>query len=303
MDVVCYLSNLPLHGITMTTKPDGSRSGNTIPISAFGYNMLIEQDMALLNSNQSELRGQFVQTSQVFINNITSVDDLEQNMTMLAEMLSFATNSQVGFIGWELISGESNEGNLGHIRSIGGCYSAFRSPFCLISSIQAVSFIETCWQTYSQLCLPRKLNVAIDLFTIPDAKELPLELKLATTFILLENLKASYAAENYTFKNGWYRDQQGNQLKFNPLVKGMFQKVDMPVSTTWSTLRNDIIHSGLCELSPEDMYNQYSLCRDAITEYLLRLLRYQGEFFLYSDRGDTTKIISPSAPESVGTSE
>ncbi|MGL4517427.1 MAG: hypothetical protein ACRCUH_12140, partial [Shewanella sp.] len=254
-------------------------------------------------SKQSELRGQFVQTSQVFINNVTSVDDLEQNMTMLAEMLSFATNSQVGFIGWKLIGGEGCEGNLGRIRSIGGCYSAFKPPLCVTRPTQVVRFIENCWQKYSELHLPRKLNVVIDLFTIPDAKELPLELQLATTFILLENLKASYATENYAFKDGWYRDQEGLRLTFNHLVKEMFQKVGMIESTTWSNLRNDIIHSGLCNLSPEDIRTQYSRCRDEITEYLLRLLGYQGEFFLNSGRGDTTKIITPQAPEPVGASE
>lgn len=304
MDVVCYLSNLPLSGITVTTKLDGSRSRNNIPLSAFGYSMLITQDTELLRSKQNELRGQFVQTSQVFINNVTSVDDLEQNMMMLAEMLTFATNSQVGFIGWELIGGESCEGNLGRIRSIGGCYSAFRSPFCLIRSIQAVSFIENCWQTYSELRLSRKLNVVIDLFTIPDAKELPLELKLGSTFILLENLKASYAHDVYTFKKGNYYALGSKAKKtYAELVTEMFELVGMPQTNTWKDLRNAIIHSGLCELSPEDMHEQYSLCRDAITEYFLRLLGYQGEFFLYSGGGDTTKVIRLNNLEPVATSE
>jgi hypothetical protein len=299
MDVICYLSNLPLSGITVTDKPDGSWVRNNIPLSAFGYSMLITQDMDVLKSKQSELHGQFIQTSQVLINDVKSSRDMEEKMNMLAEMLSFATNSQVGFIGWKHIKGESEDSCLGLRWTIGGCYSAVNSPFCLVRSTQAVHFIESCWQAYSKLRLSRKLNVAIDLYTIPDAKQLPLELKLATTFILLENQKASYAAENYVFKDGWYRDQQGRQQKFNPLVKGMFQQVGMPLSDTWSTLRNDIIHSGLCELSPEDMHKQYSLCRDAITEYLLRLLGYQGEFFLYSGRGDTSKIITTSTPESI----
>lgn len=299
MDVICYLSNLPLSGITVTDKPDGSWVRNNIPLSAFGYSMLITQDMDVLKPKQSELHGQFIQTSQVLISDVKSSSDMEEKMIMLTEMLSFATNSQVGFIGWKHIKGESEDGCFGRRWTISGCYSAVNSPFCLVRSTGVVHFIESCWQAYSKLRLPRKLNVAIDLYTIPDAKQLPLELKLATTFILLENQKASYAAENYVFKGGWYRDQQGRQQKFNPLVKGMFQQVDMPLSDTWSTLRNDIIHSGLCELSPEDMHKQYSLCRDAITEYLLRLLGYQGEFFLYSGRGDTSKIITTPTPESI----
>lgn len=303
MDVVCYLSNLPLSGITITNKPNGGWCRNNIPISAFGYSMLITQDMELLRLKQNELRGKFLQTSQIFINNVTSVDALEQNMTMLAEMLTFATNSQVGFIGWELISGNSIDGNLGHINSIGGCYSALKAPFCLNKSTQAVNFIECCWQEYCALRLPRKLNVAIDLLTISDAKQLPLELTLATTFILLENLKTSYADGIYPIKKNKYVNSEGKNLTYAFLVKEMFEKVGMSETDTWTSLRNEIIHSGLCGLSPEDMYNQYSLCRDAITEYLLRLLGYQGEFFLYSGRGDTTKIITPPAPEPVGTSE
>ncbi|MFM4756449.1 hypothetical protein [Aeromonas caviae] len=303
MDVICYLSNLPLSPITVTDNPDGSYIKNSIPLSAFGYSMMITQDMGVFRSNKNELRGQCVQTSQIFIKNLTSTDNLELNITMLTEMLSLATNSQVGFIGWKLVSGESLNAYPGKRQSIVGCYSAFKPPFCLIRSGQAVSFIESCWQTYSQLRLPRKINVAINLFTIPDARQLPLELKLATTFILLENLKASYADGVYPIKKNKYVNSEGRVLHYADLVKEMFEKVGMPETDTWTSLRNEIIHSGLCRLSPEDMYNQYSLCRDAITEYLLRLLGYQGEFFLYSGRGDTTKIITPPAPEPVGTSK
>lgn len=299
MDVICYLSNLPLSGITVTDKPDGSWVRNNIPLSAFGYSMLITQNMDVLKSKQSELHGQFIQTSQVLINDVKSSSDMEEKINMLAEMLSFATNSQVGFIGWECIKGETKDRFSGRRWTISGCYSAFRPPFCLVSSTEVVHFIESCWQAFSKLRRPRKLNVAIDLFTIPDAKQLPLELKLATTFILLENLKASYADGVYSFKSGFYRDSDGKSVGYARLVKQMFEQVGMPEADTWVNLRNEIIHSGLCTLGPEDIHKQYSLCRDAITEYLLRLLGYQGKFFLYSDRGITSKNITTSTPESI----
>ncbi len=47
----------------------------------------------------------------------------------------------------------------------------------------------------------------------------------------------------------------------------------------------------MCGLSAEDMYHRYEECRDAITEYLLRLLGYYGQFFLYTGRGDIGKTI------------
>lgn len=299
MDVICYLSNLPLSGITVTDKPDGSWVRNNIPLSAFGYSMLITQDMDVLKSKQNELHGQFIQTSQVLINDVKSSRDMEEKMSMLAEMLSFATNSQVGFIGWKQIKGESEDSCLGRRWTISGSYSAFKPPFCLVRTSEVVHFIESCWQAYGKLRIPRKLNIAIDLFTIPDAKRLPLELMLATTFILLENLKASYADGVYQFKKGYYRNNDDKVQNFAPLVKEMFEQVGMPETDTWVNLRNEIIHSGLCTLGPEDIYKQYSLCRDAITEYLLRLLGYQGKFFLYSGRGDTSKIITTPTPESI----
>ncbi|MEL1219053.1 hypothetical protein TVA88_08000 [Aeromonas hydrophila] len=299
MDVICYLSNLPLSGITVTDKPDGSLVRDKIPLSAFGYNMLITQDIELLKLKQSELHGQFVRTSQVLIHGVNSSADLEEKMNMLTEMLSLATNSQVGFIGWEHIKGKSEDGCLGRRWTISGCYSAVNSPFCLVRTSEVVHFIESCWQAYGKLRIPRKLNIAIDLFTIPDAKRLPLELMLATTFILLENLKASYADGVYQFKKGRYRNSDGKVLDYAPLVKEMFEQVGMPETDTWVNLRNEIIHSGLCTLEPEDIHKQYSLCRDAITEYLLRLLGYQGEFFLYSDRGITSKNITTPTPESI----
>ncbi len=56
-------------------------------------------------------------------------------------------------------------------------------------------------------------------------------------------------------------------------------------------LRNEIIHSGISQISFEHQKEIYDNCQDLIREYFLRLLGYTGDFRLYSSHGMTTKRI------------
>ena len=57
------------------------------------------------------------------------------------------------------------------------------------------------------------------------------------------------------------------------------------------SLGNEIIHSGVSELSFEEQEEIYGECQDIAREYLLRSWGYSGDFQLYGGRGMSTKRI------------
>jgi len=132
------------------------------------------------------------------------------------------------------------------------------------------------------------------MLVLAETRSLPLELKLATMFILLENLKSSFAKEQgYAFRKGYYRKSSGDVWSFEALLSEMFGRVGMSSLDLSAIvdLRNEIIHSGISQTSFEHQFDIYENCQDLIREYLLRLLGYTGEFLLYSGSGMTPKRI------------
>ena len=52
-------------------------------------------------------------------------------------------------------------------------------------------------------------------------------------------------------------------------------------------LRNEIIHSGLSRKSHRAQFTMYEKIHDIIREYLLRLLKYHGNYLIYSSASNT----------------
>ena len=163
------------------------------------------------------------------------------------------------------------------------------------------SFLTQTYEKYRQLCEVRSLDVVIELLNLADNKQ-PMELKLATVFILLENLKATYANEKGYIreKASYYKTEEDRRsgkrrLGFQKVLDNMFKDVGMTRNGNTLKdivdLRNDIIHTAMSELSFETQWKRYVSCRNLIAEYLLRLLSYRGKFSLYDGSGITTKLI------------
>lgn len=98
-------------------------------------------------------------------------------------------------------------------------------------------------------------------------------LKLATMFILLENLQSSYAREQgYAFKGGRWKNPNGDRPGFRALLEEMLAGENMgsPYLGAVVKLRNEIIHSGVSELPFDEQEEIYCACQDISREYLLR---------------------------------
>ncbi len=290
MELVCYLSNFLAVGIETTEKEKGGWIRNKIPLSVAGLNIEIIQDPKFININQTELRGQFVESTKLIVKNVDE-SNLEPVLTIvknISNLLSFATSSEVCFYGWSIDGTQQS-----HQWSVRARYCSFRAPFCCVDTSNIKMLIETCYESYSQIHQPRALNVVVNMLNTPEVNNLQLELKLATMFILLENLKSTYAdSKGYKFK-GCYKTVDNKNYTFESLLLEMFCVVKMDVSLTKiKSLRNEIIHSGLSKVSIDEKVAIYADCRDIVTEYFLRLIGFKGDFSPYESLGLHSKTIA-----------
>lgn len=254
--------------------------------------MVITQEPWVVKAKACEYRGQAIPTTTVVVRNVP-VEERKPVLGLLrglAWLLSFATCSDVALYGWEHQDSPPLKERWSVVARTG-----YTRPLFDRHDGQAIrTYLERVWQEYFRLEETRKLPEAIDLFVLAETRGLPLELKLATLFILLETLKSTFAKEQgYTFKDGYYRKASGKVWSFTGLLSEMFSRVGMPTHklSAIKELRDEIIHSGISQTSRAHQDEIYDDCQDLIREYILRLLGYTGIFRLYSGRGMTPKRI------------
>lgn len=210
MNLVCYLSNFLVLGIETTDTKTGGWIRNKICLSLVGLSIEIIQEPEYINAKKSDFRGQFVESTKLIVKNIDEkdIDSIVEIVHKISVLLSFATSSEVRFYGWNI------EGtNRSHFWTTRGKYYCFRAPFCCVDTSHIKHLLESCFDTYLIVYEQRALNVVVDMFNTPEVNNLQLELKLATLFILLENLKSSYAKyKGYKYKNGFYWSENNKNI-------------------------------------------------------------------------------------------
>ncbi|WP_417526459.1 hypothetical protein [Marinomonas shanghaiensis] len=227
----------------------------------------------------------------------SGINEAKLHARSIARLLSFALDSHC-----YVSSFRTDDINVPAISQPTRGYAIQRNPVIDENDGKALkSFLTQTYEKYRQLCEVRSLDVVIELLNLADNKQ-PMELKLATVFILLENLKATYANEKGYIreKASYYKTEEDRRsgkrrLGFQKVLDNMFKDVGMTRNGNTLKdivdLRNDIIHTAMSELSFETQWKRYVSCRNLIAEYLLRLLSYRGKFSLYDGSGITTKLI------------
>lgn len=286
-----FLLNCFIGGDINTQQPNGGWIRNRLQFSFAGCDFEIVQAPEFISVNPADYRGQSVITTEVIVRSVDPAhrEDVIEKLRGLAVLLSFITCSQVVLHGWEHPISEPQA----QFWSVVAKTAYFRPVLNIINGRVVKKYLELVWPAYFKLEKPRKLKVAFDYFVSAEALSLPLELKLATMFMLFENLKATFASERgYRFKKGYYRKPSGKPWSFKLLLQGMFCKVGInPSPDEIIVLRNEIIHSGISQMSYDEQYKIYGKCQDIAREYLLRLMGFSGSFFLYSGRGMTKNTI------------
>ena len=263
---------------------DGSWSLSFIPCKLGRYRVLIEQDEDVI-SNKLKPEG-MVHTTILKVSGVKSYSEGKKVVSDICSLLSLASMSQVRPYHFKF---KNNEERI----SIVGETMFFRPLIEILDGSAVKSFLESTWSTYRKLKRSRKLGEVIEMLTVCELPKLPLEVQLGQMFIILENLKSTYARYNkIPFINGFYRQlstppksnpSKEPKLSFEALLGKMLRSSGMrPGLKRIVNLRNEIIHFGLSRKPYSSLTRNYEFCHDIVREYLLRLLGYKGKYLIYS---------------------
>lgn len=292
-DLTGFLANCFVRG-----DSGGVRSGlhwvpNTIDLRLGERDLSIVQRPEALIVSPSKHNGYFVETSTVVVRDVRADErgEVWELLERLSYLLSFAGCSQVGCYGWD----HPEDPPIRNMHWATVARARFFKPTLAIRQPGVVrGYLEGVWSEYARMEEKRDLRRSIEIFTIAETHSLPMELKLATIFILLENLKSTHARERgYAFKGGRWEKPNGERPGFEGLLEEMLsgEGMSFPQLGAVVKLRNEIIHSGVSELSFDEQDEMYGHCQDMAREYLLRSWGYSGGFQLYGERGMSSKRI------------
>lgn len=237
-------------------------------------------------------KGKFIESGHIFIKGISSKDEGEQVSTDICRLLSLATMSKVVWYSYSY-------GNERRSKSTSGFYNSSRPLLDYERPNLIQVFLQQCWKPYQENRDSRNLFEVIEYLLQCERPNQPLEIKLVFASIILESLKSTYAhTRDYRFDgSGLLTKEPSNEnlkcddktkcknryMSFRALLKEMLFQEQIDVDLTEIIkLRNEVFHNGLSSKDYEHMNATYKYAQDVIREYLLRLLGYKGEYYLYS---------------------
>ena len=290
-----YIANCTVAGMEIT-KYEKSWVRDTIYFEISGRIFTLIQHQSIVKGNFKELKGQFCDTSELIIKNVKEDElvEIESDVHKLCWLLSFACLSNVVFYGYDYPANQ----NTGRRWAANGKLDFFRPTIEIRDGEIVKSFVEQTFKNYKFHETSRKLNVAIHYMLLIENNNLPTEAKLALSFVLLENLKSSFAhsknipyIKNY-FRKGIIPNSKSETYKFKELLEMMFNEVGITKDLSQVTkTRNEIIHSGLTQLTQDKAIELHDNIHDLCREYLLKLLGYRGDYLLYSTGSNTVITI------------
>ncbi|MCX5880427.1 MAG: hypothetical protein NTU74_00965 [Deltaproteobacteria bacterium] len=289
-DYCAFLSNCLAIGEHNSQRPDGSSIRDKIEWKLNNYEVILLQNEDMITQPLDQLRNRWIASSRVIIKNVTppKVGVAENIARDLASMLHFAGMSQVHVFGNEYPMGSGNRITY----STTGIAKFFRPTFDVRNGTNLKSFVDQCWRSYIQLKQKRKLNIVFEMLTASEATLLPLEFRLASVFIALENLKDTYArSNNIPYVKGYFRKissppkhnlSKERKYTFEELLTLMLREVKIRKGLKRIIgLRNDIIHSGLSRRPYNSKWKTFENCHGIIRRYILKILNYKGECCSY----------------------
>lgn len=271
-------------GNARTDYGKGGWSWNVLECQLGRYHVRIIQDRDIV-AHRTKRTG-LLHTSNF---EIDGVQEFSQGKTVandLCRLLSFAAMSQV--VPFEYCF----EGITRRI-SVSAESMCFRPVLDIRDGKLIASYLGQVWACYRRRKRQRKLAEVIEMLTIAELPSQPLEVRLAQIFIILENLKSTYArASGIPFVKGYFREisvppkanaAKEKALGFEELLQRMLLEVGLrPRLTRVRQLRNEIVHFGLSRKPYKSLRHHYDNCQDIIREYLLRYLKYRGRYLMYS---------------------
>ncbi|MCC6295264.1 MAG: hypothetical protein IT469_01000 [Pseudomonadales bacterium] len=283
-----------LVGGDKVTEREESWIRNIVEFDCAGRSVVCTQRDDIALGQVSGLVGRFADTSEFVLRNVPQ-RQLRKSLILverLCWLLSFASMSKVLWYGYDYPDGTPRS----YRRSAVGSINGFRPVFNVrdVTSIQ--NFVRQVFSRYVHLEKSRKLNVVIDYLLIAEERNRATEGRLLLIFVVLENLKDTYArSKSIPYSGGYYRKSTATnspRYTFEELLSAMLMDVGMRKDLkSIIRLRNELIHSGLSRLPHASQRRIYERAQDLVREYMLRLLGYRGSFLAYSSRGDIQRTV------------
>lgn len=287
-----YLTNCLVGGQTVTRNGDRTIR-DTIAFECGGRTFVLKQRAEVIHK-PSDFAGTCSVTSELLVPDVkpNEVISALKAVDRICWLLSLAGLSKVVPLGHDYPDGSANQVR----RNVVGVAQFFRPTIDIRRGSVVKSFLEQTYPTYVRLEKVRQLSVVVDYLVQAERPDQPTECKLIFGFVLLENLKHSFARsvplhyEKGAFRKGTHA--KAAKYGFEELLHLMLKEVKMRRGLKRLVkLRNDIVHSGLSGNTHSQNFRMYELLHDLLREYLLRLLSYQGEYLTYASAGSATNTI------------
>lgn len=296
-DFIVHITNCLIKGEERLDQPGGSWYRGLIRLSLDGHDIeLRQQHWVVVGTSWQDVRDQWRHTTDLHFFDATEQkrDALVGLAEKLAVVLGFLTASEVAVAGWTYAVGAQR----GLWRTTTGRINDFSPVIDTRDGALVRRCIEQIWNGYARESADRNLPAVFHYLALAERDETPLELKLAILFIVLEQLKHSFAVSNrYVFiaphfhMPGTATATKASRRGFAKLLGEMFAGVGMtPATRTFTDVRNEILHSGLSARPFAELVALQGDVIAAIREYLLRLLGYTGPFLTGRHGGQTASI-------------
>jgi len=299
-DFRAILVNALFCGEEWSPQADGSSVRNLIRLRLGDRDVELIQATKLVSARWGDYKGQQIDTTELVIRDLPAgeVQAARELSQGVASLLSVVTCSEVRVRAYEHADAVPSASWW----AVVGSAWHFSPTIETVDGSAVREFLESTWRAYLELREPRKLDVAFEYFVLSQKPGYPIELKLVTAFVLLENLRHTFAKqEGYPWIKRRFREKgvteanAGAEVGFKEMLMRMFQAVGMkPDLELIVSLRNELIHEGVSPLSTEEHFEAHRACQDLIREYLLRLLGYRGPYFPFSS--PNVPVPYPGAP-------
>ncbi len=287
-----HVANCLVNGDSLTRSATDNRVvRDTIEIVCDGKLIHIRQKSEIVHSSSfNEFKGKFLETTTIYIFSVSEseIDNALKIVYRLCWLLSFACLSRVVCYGYDYSDTKSVR------NSVFGTTEFFRPTLDIMNGEIIKKYLEQTYPIFKKLERSRKLNVVFDYLIQASRSGQPTEARLIYTFIALESLKSTYAkSTNIPFINGFFRkgsEKRSPAYKFEELLYKMLKEMKMRRGLKRIiSLRNSIFHSGLSQTSHRTNFAMYEKINTLISEYVLRLLKYRGEYLTYA-KAETKRI-------------
>lgn len=143
--------------------------------------------------------GGLVHTSRIEVEEATSLSEGQTVVNDICRLLTFAAMSQV-------VAFEYCMGNKRLKKSVIGESWSYRPVIDIRDGNLTAAYLEKVWSTYRRQKRRRKLDEVIQMLAIAESPSQLLETQLTQIFVVMENLKYTYArARKYPFVEGFFR--------------------------------------------------------------------------------------------------